>query len=214
MGRNSVLTEAEERALGWEGKTNDFTVIEGDTAVLFECKNSALFSQSKRLSSVEAILCDVRKNIANSEDRSGLFQLYDKMEAIKSNRLPPPVADRYKGVQQFFPIVLLYDQIQHANADRVLGNLLRSELRRHGVEGFSFQIWHIEEVEDLLSLVPANNFVPTVREKCWDARYRQWDLDTYLYEKTKIRHLRPFMFVPPTQTKAEEILRSIADSEP
>lgn len=213
VGRNRVLTEAEERALGWEGKTNDFTVIEGGTAVLFECKNSGLFSESKRLASVEAVLCDVRKNIVNSEDRSGLFQLYDKIEAIRSNRLPRPLAERYKGVQQFLPILLLYDQIQHANADRVLGNLLRSELRKHGIEDFSFQIWHIEEVEDLLSLVSSSRFVHTVREK-FHARYRQWDLDTYLYETTKIRHLRPFMFVPPSRTQAEEILRSIADSEP
>lgn len=109
--------------------------------------------------SFHAVQEDVRKNLANSAERTGLFQLYDKLQAIKDGRLPPALSARYDGVQHFFPVILLYDQIQFANADSVLGNLLQSELRGSGISNFSYQIWHIEELEDLLHLVPNNELV-------------------------------------------------------
>jgi hypothetical protein len=214
VGSPSVLTEAEERKLGWEGKTNDFTVISGDVALLFECKTSALFSEGKRAASVDAIRRDIHKNLVNSKERAGLFQLYDKIHAIKSQQLPAALTERYKGVQYFFPVILLYDYIQHANADQVLGNLLRSELSHHGIVNFDFQIWHIEELEDLLGTISADDLLSAIEEKFSDPRYRQWDLDTYLHTRTGIAHFASQIFVPNGKTKALDILTALAAAEP
>lgn len=115
LGKSSMLTEQDERALGWDGKTNDFTVILQDKAVLFECKTSGLFFSSKRGASLEDIRTDLKKNLANPKHRSGLFQLHDKIEAIKSGKLPPALAGKYVPIKEFFPVLLLYDQIQFAN---------------------------------------------------------------------------------------------------
>jgi hypothetical protein len=83
MPNAEVLTEEDERTLGWSGKTNDVTLIWGDAAVLIECKLSALFVQAKRTASPEAILADLKKQIADGKNRRGLFQLHDKIAAIK-----------------------------------------------------------------------------------------------------------------------------------
>jgi hypothetical protein len=111
-----IVTENDERALGWTGKTNDVSVILGDAVVLFECKASAFFVEAKRTATPETVIADLRKHLANAEKRKGLFQLYDKCEAIRTKMLPVQLMKKYKDVKRIFPVMLLFDAIEHANA--------------------------------------------------------------------------------------------------
>jgi hypothetical protein len=195
LGESVVLTEEEERSAGWHGKTNDFTVFDQDKAALFECKTSGLFFSSKSRASVADLQTDIRKNLANPKDRSGLFQLYDKLQAIKEKRLPSALMARYAPAKEFYPVIILYDRIQFANTPAVLGNLLQGELRAAGITGFDFQIWHIEEVENLCELLPRDEFIRVVAKKFATARLHDQDLNAYLYSRIQRRYLHPHLFV-------------------
>ncbi|MGB8475510.1 MAG: hypothetical protein WCE61_15620, partial [Candidatus Acidiferrum sp.] len=209
----NVLTEADERRMGWQGKTNDFTVLTQKGAFLFECKASALFSGSKRQASVENLAADIRKNLANHKHRAGVFQLYDKIEAIKNKKLPGKLDAAYNAVPRFFPVLLIYDRIGYANHPRALRNLLDAELAASGIQGFDYQIWHIEEIEHLLEILPLIELANFLEDKFLSPVFRYWDLDTYLFERTgrRFSYLRVSRCVPKGETEALKIIRSLAD---
>ena len=143
--------------MGWTGKTNDFTLLIGKHAILFECKTSALFFSAKKHASLEEVRQDLKKNLVNPEAKKGLFQLHEKIEAIKSKKLPPELNRRYEAVERFYPVVLLYDQILFANKPETLRNVLDSELRSSGIADFRYQVWHMEKLENLFELVTAKD---------------------------------------------------------
>ncbi len=215
IGAAAILTEAEERRLGWAGKTNDFTLLIGDLAVLFECKTSALFLSAKKHASLEEVRQDLKKNLVNPKAKKGLFQLQEKISAIKSKKLPEELNRRYEQVKKFYPVILLYDQIQFANKPEALRNVLDAELRACGIADFRFQVWHVEELENLLELVAAGDLARVIAKKFEGEKAIQWDLNTLLYEETgkKHRYLCPFMFIPKGDTSALRILESLSDSQ-
>ncbi len=214
LGRSSVLTELDERNSGWQGKTNDFTIIDGSKAFFFECKTSGLFFGSKKKSSVEEIAKDIRKNLANPKHRSGVFQLHDKIRAIQNRQLPQALNASYASVREFYPILLLHDRIEYANKEETFRNLLDAELRLAGIKDFQYQVWHIEELQNMVEFTSSDSICSTMEEKFLDPIFRTWDLNTLLFEKTGRRHahLRLRFFVPRGETQALRIIRSLADA--
>jgi hypothetical protein len=202
-----VLTEDDERRLGWAGKTNDVTAILGDSAVLIECKLSGLYVNAKRTASPENIIEDVRKQIADAKDRRGLFQLHDKIHAIKTGLLPQKLFDKYKNVKHFFPVLLLFDDISNANAAEVLGNIIRDELRKNGVDAFEYQIWHLEELEWLMEQSGTDSLA-WIAEK-FSSKYQAMDLNSFVADKAHKEFLRPIMYLPEGNTRAIQILKGL-----
>ena len=213
LGQRNVLTEADERRLGWQGKTNDFTVLTQKGAFLFECKASALFLGSKREASAENLATDIQKNLANRKHRAGVFQLYDKIQAIKNEKLPAQLGEVYNSAAQLFPVMLIYDRIGYANHPKTLRNLVDAELAEEGIQGFDYQIWHAEETEHLLEIIPSNELPSVLEEKFVSSVFRYWDLDTFLFEKThrRFQYLRVSCCVPKGEAQALKIIRSLAD---
>src|SRR5260370_8354109 len=62
FGSTLVLSENDERQEGYSGKNNDFTVLRGETAFLFECKASVLFATSNKQAPLEPIRHHLKKN--------------------------------------------------------------------------------------------------------------------------------------------------------
>jgi hypothetical protein len=215
VGPESVVTEKSERDLGWLGKNNDLTLIFGDAAVLFECKNSGLFSLAKRSGSPTDLSADIRKNLANSERGKGLFQLHGKIAAIKDDggkRLPEPLMARYRAVKKFFPVIVLYDQILFANTPVTLKNLIDAELRTNGINDFEYQIWHVEELEVLLKTIPKDEICEVIEQKFIDPTFKAMDLSSFLSKKYGMKSLGIEMFVPGGESRAWTILRRLADA--
>lgn len=212
LGSERVITEKIERGLGWDGKTNDLTLILGEAAILLECKNSGLFSLSKRTAEVVDLASDIRKNLANAEKRKGLFQLYDKIEAIRLGQVPEKVKALYANVKRFYPVVLLHDEIWYANQSEALKNLIDIELRKNGIVDFDYQIWHVEEFQTLVKLVSADRLLNIIAEKYADPHFRQWDLSTYLGQLYKLADLDLSLFVPSGESKPWGLLRRLADA--
>jgi hypothetical protein len=202
-----VLTEDDERRLGWGGKTNDVTVIRGDSAVLIECKLSGLYVNAKRTASPESIIADVRKQIADARDRRGLFQLHDKLQAIQTRLLPQSLLDKYTNVKHFYPVLLLFDDISQANAAEVLGNIIRDELRANGIDAFEYQIWNLEELEWLTEQSGADS-LSWIAEK-FSTKNQAMDLSSFVADKAHREFLRPIMYLPEGDTRAIQILKGL-----
>ena len=205
-----ILTEDEERQLGWQGKTNDVTVIVGDTALMIECKLSGLFVDAKRTAAPDAIIADVRKQIADGKTRRGLFQLHNKREAITSGAIPAPLAEKYKDVKRFFPVMLLFDAMEHANAGVTIGNIVKDELLAYGVSTFDYQIWHLEELSWLAESAGLA-LMDWVSEK-FMGKYRSMGLNSFVADKTSRQLLKPIMYMPQGDTKAYRILKRLSDA--
>jgi hypothetical protein len=202
-----VLTEDKERELGWRGKTNDVTTILGDSAVLIECKLSGLYVEAKRTGSPEKIIADVKKQIADSTERRGLFQLSDKLHAIQNGLLPSKLAEKYKNVKRFYSVLLLFDDISQANAPEVLGNIIRDELRANGVIDLEYQIWHLEELEWLIAEAGSSS-MEWIAEK-FSARCQTMDLHTFVADRAGKEFLRPTLYLPEGDTRAIRILKGL-----
>jgi hypothetical protein len=212
-GNETVLVEAQERALGWTGKTNDVTILWQDVALLLECKNSGLFSVSKRSADPVDLAVDIRKNLANADKRKGLFQLHDKIEGIRGGILPPSLQLKYAAAMRYYPVLLLHDEIWFANRPETLKNLIDLELAAHGVHNFNYQIWHVEELELFLKVVPKEQLGTALQEKFDDPRYRSLDLKGYLSGRFGLPDLSPRLFLPHGESQALRIIRSLADDQ-
>jgi hypothetical protein len=213
LGIESVMTERTEKALNWTGKNNDVTLIFGDIAVLLECKNSGLFSLSKRSGMPIDLAADIRKNLANAEKRKGLFQLFDKIKCIADGEIPEAVKPKYSNVSKFYPVILLHDEIWFANRPETLKNLIDAELEKNGIIGFDYQIWQVEELEILLKAVPADQIAAVIEDKFTNLKSKTWDLSSYLSDKYGLPNLGINMFVPRGESKPFNILRALARSE-
>jgi hypothetical protein len=203
-----ILTEKDERDLGWKGKVNDVTAIMGESALLIECKLSGLYVDTKRTASPEKIISDLRKQIADAKDRRGLSQLYDKCQAIRSKLLPAKLMEKYKNVKLIYPVLLLFDEIQMANSAEVMGNIIQDELKANGVEGFEYQIWHLEEL-DWLAGFAKSDCIDWIAEK-FAAKNKTMDMSSFLADKTGKSFLKLILYMPEGDTKAIRILLNLA----
>jgi hypothetical protein len=199
--------------LGWRKKTNDITVLLGDSALFFECKNSGLFALAKRSANAEELATDARKNLVNSVKRKGLYQLHDKIASIRAGELPPDLAQRLATIKHFYPVVLLHDQISLANKPECLRNIIDADLRMNGIVDFDYQIWHVEELENLLALIAPRDIPGMIAEKFKDEDFRTWDLSTYLAKITGIARLNPPLVFPRGDTRAWRIVKSQVEQE-
>lgn len=206
-----IVTECDERALGWTGKSNDVSVILGDAAILFECKASAFFLEAKRTAAPDAIIADLRKNLANGERRKGLFQLYDKSNAISTKMLPPQLMEKYKNVKRIFPVMLLFDAIEHANAAPVIGNIIKDELEANEIRDFDYQIWHLEELSWLAEF-SGSVLINWTGEK-FQPEYRLLGLNSFISKKTGKEFLNQVMYMPKENPRAFKILSDLSESE-
>jgi hypothetical protein len=213
VNAENIVTENDERQAGWKGKTNDLTIFLGDAAILFECKNSCLFSISKRSATPIDLVADIKRNLVNAEEKVGLFQLHSKLEAIRNGKLPEVLKSRYASVKKFYPVILLHDEIWFANREETLKNLIDNELKRNGIDGFVYQIWHIEELEHLLKTIPRGELLRAIEGKFNSPECRSLDLLVYLSEKYSLKHLGVRMFVPNGVSKALNIFKKLADDD-
>jgi hypothetical protein len=207
MPTAEVLTETDERALGWLGKTNDVTAILGDCALLVECKLSGLYVNAKRTASPDAIIADIRKQIAEVQDRRGLYQLYEKIKAIRTGTLPSALGQKYLCVKHFYPVILIFDDIAFANAPEVLGNIIRDELKSCGVEDFTYQIWQFEHLEWLAQFA-GRDLMAWVADKFTGAN-QITDLNSFIVDRTGRKALKDVLYLPGGDTKAIQTLRSL-----
>lgn len=206
-----VLSEAEERDRGYTGSNSDWSWIIGDAVVLVECKFSALYRSGKESGSIEQVREDIRKNLADaSNPKKGLFQLKAKADAVLGDTLPRGLRAEYASVKRVFSVVLLHDQLHYANSTEVLRGLLDAELDAAGAKGFDYQVWHVEEMENMLEMVSKDELLLFIEQKFNNPEIRTWDLNTVLKKRTGLPWLVPLLVLPREGTPAGIKLRELS----
>lgn len=205
----AVIGAAEEQALGYTGKNVDWTVLLGKTGVLIECKSSALFARGKTLATPQAVREDLTTNLVRGG--KGLFQLHEKLRAIRSGALPTTLQKRYATITTWYPVLILYDHIEQANVRPVVRNLLDSALHHAGVADLPYQIWHIQELENLFQLVPEAELIAQFRRKWEHPKMCEWDLNAYLHTLSGHDKLRTSLCVPEKDSRAYKIIERLSD---
>jgi hypothetical protein len=164
---------------------------------------SGLYVGAKRTASLDAVVTDIRTQIADGQNRRGLFQLYDKIAAIHSKELPAPLVEKYKSVQRFFPVLLLFDDINFANTAETIGNIIKGELDAHGAKDFEYQIWHLEELS-WLAECGGDTSMEWVSEK-FSSKDKAVGLNSFIADRTGKAFLNPPMYMPQGDTRARRI---------
>ena len=89
------------------GKTPDWIVVDGSTAILIECKATRLSRLALATGSEEAITSSL------AQIKSGLYQLHEFMQACQAGRVPHPLL---AGCTTFCPVVLTFEPIYLINS--------------------------------------------------------------------------------------------------
>ena len=70
---------------------------------------------------------------------------------------------------------------------------------------------HIEELENLLDLVPEADLISLIRRKWEDPKMFQWDLNTYLHSIFRHDRLKSYILVPGKDSVSYKILEELSD---
>lgn len=139
----------------WDDST-DWIVVEGESAVLLECKVTRLRLATKATADRDALARDLAQGVVK-----GLLQLRRVMQAIRERC---PGLEAFASVTELIPVVLLYEPYYFANAP-VMRTLVEQELRARGVEPFDYQVMDVEALEMALPVLGERGFAALLREK-------------------------------------------------
>jgi len=146
VASSSLVSEREIRQTypTSRGKVPDWVVIEGDRAILIECKATHLNRKALATGSEEAI------SMSLSDIRSGLDQLYEFKEACQAGQVD---LDVLRACREFIPVLVTSEPFYLANSTS-FNNLLHESLRQ-GVRDMPYRILSIEQLELLQAFVSA-----------------------------------------------------------
>lgn len=122
-----------------KGKVSDWIMIDGSTAILFECKATRFSRAAQAIASEDAI------NTSLAQVKKGLKQLADFISACQ-NKVSE--LERFHHCSTFKPIIVSLEPLHLINSDffrKHIDTLLASE----GVTGLDWQIISIDELEAL-----------------------------------------------------------------
>ncbi len=162
-----------EMPYGQGQKTVDWILVEGDTAILLECKSKRFTKVSKRVAARDDLARDLRLAIV-----SGASQLLETQQAILGRAQG---LERFQHVRQVLPILVVSEPLYLVNTP-FLRELVRDDLKSAGVENFDFQIVSVPELEFILPWRSHSSISDLLSAKFQSADARSWDLAAFLRE--------------------------------
>jgi len=122
-----------------KGKVPDWVVIEGDTAILIECK-ATRFSRAASATGAESAI-----NTSLKQVRKGLLQLHEFQEAAKAK---VPGLELLRRCTDLIPVLLTFEPLYLINS-KFFRDHIDGLLARDGVNDLPWQILSIKELEVL-----------------------------------------------------------------
>lgn len=154
-------------------KTVDWMLVEGETAILLECKSKRFTKVSKRVAARDDLARDLRLAIV-----VGASQLFGTQQAILGRAQG---LERFQHVRQVLPILVVSEPLYLANTP-FLRQLVLDDLKSVGVENFDFQIVSVPELEFVLPWRSHSSISDLLSAKFQSADVRSWDLGAFLRE--------------------------------
>lgn len=142
---SSIISEEEIRRTYSDkrGKAPDWVILEGDTAILVECK--AVGYQRKALAMGDATTIDQTID----KIAEGLVQMHEFKAACLRKE---PGLERFHACTEYKLLLITYEPVYLSNSKDLRGVLevkVSDELRPQGLSTSSWVIWSIDEIEKL-----------------------------------------------------------------
>jgi hypothetical protein len=125
----------------------DWVVIDGDTAMLFECRSRRISLDSRVYGKQETVADDMKKLLVDT-----VRKFPGKLEDLKAGRNPVDL----RGVTKFEKVVVVYDRV--AWEDMIFRLEVRTQLAEAGLP--PDEDYHIIDIEDLENLTAWNTEHP------------------------------------------------------
>ncbi|MBP7652033.1 hypothetical protein KA977_01330 [Candidatus Dependentiae bacterium] len=127
----------------------DWSIIDGDTAILFECKTKRLnFVNTIQSGDINSFNMDMQRGIIRA-----IKSLYDRIQDVKNY---PEQFSEFRNIKNFIPVILLFESlplIEHNYFYQLIDELLKKENIYH----FYYCIMDINELEKLLPYIYEHN---------------------------------------------------------
>jgi hypothetical protein len=137
LGKRNVFPEP---TYGKEHKRGpDWTVIQENSAIVFEFRSGRLNKKAKTYGDYSDIAALVKRNIIEP-----LTKFPGKIADMKAGLTVIPS----DNTMEFFPCVITYEPLY---SNQLFNGIIRQELEREGISEFDFELMSIEDLEWLLS---------------------------------------------------------------
>jgi hypothetical protein len=147
FGEDNVFEEKSYRVGKNRKEGPDWIVIDGDTALLFECRSRRISLQSRVYGTQEMVADDIRKLLVDTVRR-----FPGKVDDLKAGRLEIDLS----GVTNFEKIVVIQDRITFE--DVIFRSEVREQLAAAGCP--ASEDYHIIDIEDLENVTAWNREHP------------------------------------------------------
>jgi len=156
----------------------DWTVIQGDSAIVLEFRSGRLNKKTKVYGDYADIANLVRRNIIEP-----LMKLPEKIADIKSGITGIPLDSR----MQFFPCIVTYEPLY---SSQLFLDIIQQELKREGIPAFDFELMSIEDLEWLLSWAEYENPVEFLKAKWANPQWKVMSARELIGIKIKERNIK------------------------
>ncbi|MBI5211632.1 MAG: hypothetical protein HY927_16810 [Elusimicrobia bacterium] len=169
----------QERDLGSE-KTCDWIVEDGDFVLLIECKTTGLTIRAKSFADGQQVEDDLKKRIIGG------------VRACERTRLA--IANDQAGLgflagKHPVNLIVLYDEVYLFNAPPYR-TIVNAELKKAGLEGVSYHVTPIAELEWAFPSLHEAGLGKSLREKLADAELVSWDFVSFTQRLIKEKRVK------------------------
>lgn len=168
--RKQLLREFEYGTKKFPQKSPDWIIIEGDCAILIECKTSGITKEAKTWAELKKVQVDLRKRAVR-----GIIQMEDFIADVKNGKVKNSAL---KSIKKFYPIILTYDRI-FLSGTPVMRKLIKEELKGENKETENYQILGIDELENLIPILKKFSLSELLEIKKNNSEWSTYDFDSY-----------------------------------
>jgi hypothetical protein len=159
---DQLMHEPEYGPPGRRARATDWIVLDGDYAILLECKAKRLRLQTKVTADRDLLTRDLIMGVVEA-----LREMRTVMRAIEA-RLPG--LDRLAG-KRLLPVVLFYEPHHLANMPGIRSIVAEQLEQLHGITGFDdYQVVAVDELESTLEFLTHRGLGRVLAAKASDAR--------------------------------------------
>ncbi len=175
-GEANIIREFEYKKGKRKLWSPDLILLEGNEAILVECKTSGITKESKTLGDKDRLIEDLRKRVVKAVTQTETFVQDIRSKSINDERL--------EKVKKFHHVVVTYDRI-YMSGTPPIKDLINLELSKSGIEGINYQVLGIDEVEMLIPLLNHYSFSVLLNEKETNKDWASEDFDSFIYHFLK-----------------------------
>ena len=176
FGKRNVFPEP---VYGKEQKRGpDWTVIQENSAIVFEFRSGRLNKKAKIYGDYTDIAALIKRNIIEP-----LIKFHEKIEDLKSGLTNIPSDSN----MEFFPCIVTYEPLY---SNELFRDIIQQELKHEGIPEFDYELMSIEDLEWLISWAIYENPVDFLKTKKSKPEWKAMDVRKLVGIKIKEKGIK------------------------